>query len=198
MSQVMPRCLLSEPKLRAVSALGGHRGGCRSISSGSFLVGFSGYSEACCVQAGFCFQGCVYSTGKDLALVVLQKRKEKTNKINRWKSSGGRGHTGYLFKVLLRSNTNFQEAFHLELAEVYLAHVFCLFSIIFHSKAHLLPVLIPSIFDCIFPSTTLVATETTEMPQTAKLFRCGRNVQRREPSHGNEIFLPFYTSVEDG
>jgi len=50
MSQVMPWCLLSEPKLRAVSALGGHRGGCRSISSGSFLVGFSGYSEACCVQ----------------------------------------------------------------------------------------------------------------------------------------------------
>lgn len=100
--------------------------------------------------------------------------------------------------MLLRSNANFQEAFHLVLAEVYLAHVFCLFSIIFHSKTHLLPVFMPSTFDCIFPSTTLVATETTEIPQTAKRFRCGRNAQRREPSHANEIFLPLYTGVEDG
>jgi len=111
---------------------------------------------------------------------------KKANKFNRWKSSDGRGHTGYLFKELLRSNGNFQEAFHLKLVEVYLALIFCLFSIIFHSKEHLLPVLIPSIFNCVFPSITLVATETTEMPPTtAKLFWCGSRAPRREISPGN-------------
>lgn len=93
---------------------------------------------------------------------------KQTNTINRWKPSDGRGHTGYLFKELLSPNGNFQEPFHLELAEVYLAHIFCLFSLIFHVKEHLLPVLISSIFNCVFPSTTLVATETTEMPQTTE------------------------------
>lgn len=62
-----------------------------------------------------------------------------------------------------------------------------MFSIIFHSKEHLLPMLIPSIFNCLFPSITLVATETTEMSQaTARLFRCGSSARRRETSFGNK------------
>lgn len=93
---------------------------------------------------------------------------KQTNTINRWKPSDGRGHTGYLFKELLSPNGNFQEPFHLEPAEVCFAHIFCLFSLIFHVKEHLLPVLISSIFNCVFPSITLVATETTEMPQTTE------------------------------
>lgn len=95
-----------------------------------------------------------------------QMGEKQTNTINRWKPSDGWGHTGYLFKELLSPNGNFRDPFHLELAEVYLAHIFCLFSLIFHVKEHLLPVLISSIFNCVFPSITLVATETTEMPQT--------------------------------
>lgn len=93
---------------------------------------------------------------------------KQTNTINRWKPSDGRGHTGYLFKELLSPNGNFQEPFHLEPAEVCFAHIFCLFSLIFHVKEHLLPVLISSIFNYVFPSITLVATETTEMPQTTE------------------------------
>lgn len=49
---------------------------------------------------------------------------KQTNTINRWKPSDGRGHTGYLFKELLSPNGNFQEPFHLELAEVYFSPYF--------------------------------------------------------------------------